>query len=37
MQTDMVLEKEQRVLYLDLQATKGNCLPQAARRRVSSY
>ena len=27
MQADMVLEKELRVLHLDLQAAEGNCEP----------
>jgi hypothetical protein len=36
MQADIVLEKEQRDLYLDLHAAKGHCHLQAARRRLSS-
>jgi hypothetical protein len=30
MQEDMVLEKERRVLPLDLQAAEGNCEPHRA-------
>jgi hypothetical protein len=32
----MVLEKELRVLHLDLKATRSDWHPQAARRKLSS-
>jgi hypothetical protein len=33
-QADMMLEKEPRVLHLDLQAAEGDCPLQAARKRL---
>jgi hypothetical protein len=36
MQTDIVLEKELRVLHLDLKAAERICSTQASNRRVSS-
>jgi hypothetical protein len=36
MQIDIVLEKELRVLYLDLKATRRDWHPQAARKKLSS-